>query len=248
MAISLSDYTRDMELRDASALVTGAGRGIGRAIALALAREGASVTAVSRTAAELDSLVGEIEAAGAQGVAFAGDVRDASVCEGAVAAAVEHFGGLQILVNNAGIGVFANVADTTDEDWDGVMGTNVTAVFRITRAALPHLAHRGGHVVMISSLAGQNATAGLAPYCASKAALDHFAACLMLEVRHRGIKVTTIAPGSVDTAFAGAARPPDTSWMLTPEDIAAAVIDVLRMREGAHSSRIEMRPAHPQKR
>ena len=124
-----------------------------------------------------------------------------------MAAAVDCFGGLQILVNNAGVGVFANVADTSDEDWDAVIGTNLTAVFRLTRAALPHLTHRGGHVFMVSSLAGKNPIAGLAAYCASKAALDQFAACLMLEVRHQGVKVTTIAPGSVDTAFAGAAAP-----------------------------------------
>ena len=237
-----------MEIREASALVTGAGRGIGRAIALALAREGASVTVVSRNAADLDGLVGEIEAGGGRGVAFAADLREASACDGAVAATVEHFGGLQILVNNAGVGVFANVADTTNEDWDTVIGTNLTAVFRLTRASLPHLAHRGGHIIMVSSLAGQNPIAGLAAYCASKAALDHFATCLMLEVRHRGIKVTTIAPGSVDTAFSGAPHPADTSWMLTPEDVASTVIDLLRMRNGAHSSRVEIRPARPQKR
>jgi NAD(P)-dependent dehydrogenase (short-subunit alcohol dehydrogenase family) len=237
-----------MEIRDASALVTGAGRGIGRSIALALAREGARLTVVSRTATELDTLVGEIEAVGGRGVAFAGDLRSPSACTGAVAAAVDCFGGLQILVNNAGLGVFANVADTTDEDWETVLGTNLTAVFRLTRAALPHLSHRGGHVLMVSSLAGKNPIAGMSAYCASKAALDHFAACLMLEVRHQGVKVTTVAPGSVDTAFAGAPRPPDTSWMLTPEDVAQTVIDLLRMRDGAHSSRVEMRPAKPQKR
>ena len=162
---------------------------------------------MSRTAPELDTLVGEIEAVGGRGVAFAGDLRSPSACAGAVAAAVECFGGLQILVNNAGLGVFANVADTSDEDWDAVLGTNLTAAFRLTRAALPHLALRGGHVLMVSSLAGKNPIAGLAAYCASKAALDQFAACLMLEVRHQGVKVTTIAPGSVDTSFAGAAPP-----------------------------------------
>jgi NAD(P)-dependent dehydrogenase (short-subunit alcohol dehydrogenase family) len=237
-----------MEIKDASALVTGAGRGIGRAVALALAREGARLTVVSRTAAELDSLVSEIEATGARGIAFAGDLRSGSACDGAVAAAVDCFGGLQILVNNAGVGAFANVQDTKDEEWEDVLGTNLTAVFRLTRAAIPHLAHRGGHVVMVSSLAGQNAIAGMAAYCASKAALDHFATCLMLEVRQRGIKVTTIAPGSVDTSFSGATRPPDTSWMLTPEDVAQTVVDVVRMRDAAHSSRVEMRPARPQKR
>ena len=152
-----------MEIRDASALVTGAGRGIGRAIALALAREGARVTVVSRTATELDTLVGEIEAVGGRGVAFAGDLRSASACAGAVAAAVECFGGLQILVNNAGLGVHANVADTSDEDWDAVLGTNLTAAFRLTRAALPHLARRGGHVLMVSSLAGRTRSPALRP-------------------------------------------------------------------------------------
>ena len=237
-----------MDLNEASALVTGAGRGIGRAVALALGRKGVSVTAVSRTAADLDSLLGEIVASGGRGLAFAGDVRDTSVTEGAVAAAVDRFGGLQVLVNNAGVGVFANVEDTSDEDWDRVIGTNLTSVFRLTRAALPHLSHRGGHVFMISSLAGVNPIAGMSAYCASKAALDHFSASLMLEVRHRGVKVTTIAPGSVDTSFAGAPPAADTSWMLTAEDIAGTVIDLLEARDAAHLSRLEMRPARPQKR
>jgi len=237
-----------VEIKDASALVTGAGRGIGRAIALALARRGALLTVVSRSAAELDSLVGEIEALGARGIAFAGDLRSRSVCDGAVAAAVEHFGGLQILVNNAGVGSYANVEDTSDAAWDDVIDTNLKAVFQLTRAAIPHLSHRGGHVVMISSLAGQNPIAGMATYCASKAALDHFATCLMLEVRPRGIRVTTIAPGSVDTSFGGSVRPEDTAWMLSPEDIARTVVDVVRLRDGAHTSRVEMRPARPQKR
>jgi NAD(P)-dependent dehydrogenase (short-subunit alcohol dehydrogenase family) len=230
------------------ALVSGAGRGIGRAIAVALAREGADVTVVSRTAAELDRVVDEIEANGGRGLAFAADVRDGSACESAVAAAVDRFGGLQVLVNNAGVGVFSNVADTTDEDWDAVLGTNLTAVFRLTRAALPHLARRGGHVLMISSLAGSNPSAGMAAYGASKAALDYLAQCLMLEVRHQGVKVTTIAPGSVDTTFSGITRAGSTSWMLTAEDLAQTAIDLLRMRDGAHSSRVEMRPARPQKR
>jgi 3-oxoacyl-[acyl-carrier protein] reductase len=237
-----------VEVRDASALVTGAGRGIGRAIALALAREGASVTAVSRTAADLDSLVGEIEALGARGLAFAGDLRDASVCRDAVEAALQRFGGLQVLVNNAGIGAFVDVADTSDEEWDAIVGTNLTAVFRLTRAALPHLARRGGHVIMISSLAGANANPGMAAYAASKAALDQLARCLLLEVRQRGIKVATIAPGSVDAGFSSAPGTTDRSWMLRPEDVAQTVVDLLRMRDGAHASRVELRPTHPQPR
>ena len=237
-----------METKGASALVTGASRGIGRAIALALAREGASVTVVGRHPATLDAVVKEIEGAGGRARAFAGDVRDASTCQGAVDSVVAAFGGLQILVNNAGVGAFAPLAETTDESWEAVIGTNLSAPFRLTRAALPHLAKSGGQVFMVSSLAGTNPIANMAAYCASKAALDHLSACLMLEVRHLGVKVTVIAPGSVDTSFAGSPRGADASWMLQSEDVAQAVLDLLRVRDGAHLSRVDMRPARPQKR
>jgi NAD(P)-dependent dehydrogenase (short-subunit alcohol dehydrogenase family) len=238
-----------VEIRGSSALVTGAGRGIGRAVARALAAEGARVTAVARTASQLQSLVREIEAAGGRAVFHAGDLRQRRVCEAAVARAVEAHGGLQVLVNNAGVGHHAPVAETSDESWDEILGTNLTAVFRLTRAALPHLTREGGHVFMVSSLAGSNAIAGMAAYCASKAALDHFARCLMLEVRHAGVKVTTLAPGSVDTGFGGRADDGKAdSWMLRSEDVAAAVVDLLRTRDEAHLSRVEMRPLRPQQR
>ncbi|MBI3932133.1 MAG: SDR family NAD(P)-dependent oxidoreductase [Acidobacteria bacterium] len=239
-----------MELAGASALVTGAGRGIGRAIALSLARAGARVTAVSRTEADLRSLVEAIRGAGGQALAHPGDLRDGATCDAAVRAAVAAHGRLQVLVHNAGVGGHASVAETTDEDWARILDTNLTAVFRLTRAALPHLVQGGGHVVMISSLAGQNPIAGMAAYCASKAALDHFAQCLMLEVRHQGVKVTTVAPGSVDTGFgdAAGARRADGSWMLRAEDVAEAVLSLLRIRDEAHGSRLEMRPLRPPKR
>ena len=236
-----------MEIQGASALVTGAGRGIGRAVALALGRAGARVTAVSRTLAELEAVVREIEGAGGRARAFAGDLCDPGTGGRAVQAAVDAHGGLQVLVNNAGVGAFGDLAEMTDEAWDRLIATNLTAVFRVTRAALPHLARSGGHVFMISSLAGSNAIAGMAAYCASKAALDQLAACLMLEVRQKGVKVTTIAPGSVDTGFGGGPRG-DTSWMLQSDDVAGAVMDLLGTRDGAHLSRVEMRPARPQKR
>lgn len=205
------------------------------------------VTAVSRTRAELDSLVAEIQAAGGQALAYPGDLCDPAVPAAAVSAAVAAHGGLRILVNNAGVGGFSNFAETSDETWDRILTTNLTAVFRLTRAALPHLVQGGGHVFMISSLAGSNAIAGLSAYCASKAALDHLSQCLMLEVRDKGVKVTVLAPGSVDTTFGGGPRP-DGSWMLTGDDIAETVLALARTRDGAHLSRVEMRPARPQKR
>jgi NAD(P)-dependent dehydrogenase (short-subunit alcohol dehydrogenase family) len=236
-----------MELRGASALVTGAGRGIGRAIALALGRSGAAVTGVSRTASELDSLVREIAGAGGRAAAHPGDVRDPKVCAAALARAREAHGRLQILVNNAGVGAQAPVAETSDEEWARILDTNLSAVFRLTRAALPQLTDGGGHVFMISSLAGTNPIEGMAAYCASKAGLDHFARCLMLEVRHQGVKVTTVAPGSVDTQFGGS-RSGEAGWMLRPDDVAGTVLDLLRTRDEAHTSRVEMRPLRPSKR
>jgi short-subunit dehydrogenase len=206
------------------------------------------VALVARTAAELEALAGEIRQAGGHALAVPGDLREPGFPGRAVEAAVAAHGRLQVLVNNAGVGAFANFADTTDAMWDEVLGTNLTAVFRLTRAALPHLTQGGGQVFMISSLAGQNPIAGLAAYCASKAALDHLAACLMLEVRGAGVKVTVLAPGSVNTGFAGMPRAGDPSWMLQPDDLAAAVLDLVQGRNGAHLSRVEMRPAQPQKR
>jgi NAD(P)-dependent dehydrogenase (short-subunit alcohol dehydrogenase family) len=240
-----------MKIEGASALVTGAGRGIGRAVALQLARAGARVLAVSRTESQLSSLVTEIQDSGGAAVAFPADLRQRRACDAAVAEAVERHGRLQILVNNAGVGGHAPLAETSDEEWARILDTNLTAVFQITRAALPHLTDGGGHVVMVSSLAGKNAIAGLSAYCASKAALDHMTACLMLEVRQQGVKVTTVAPGSVDTGFGDAVGMPggdDRSWMLRADDIAAQILDLLRAREGAHSSRVEMRPSQPPKR
>jgi NAD(P)-dependent dehydrogenase (short-subunit alcohol dehydrogenase family) len=232
-----------MEMRGASALVTGAGRGIGRSIALALGRQGAAVTLVARTASEIEAVAQEVRKAGGRAAAHAGDLRDPALAASAVRRAQAEHGRLQILVNNAGVGGHAPVAETTDEEWARILDTNLGAVFRLTRAALPQLTQGGGHVFMISSLAGSNAIAGMAAYCASKAALDHFAQCLMLEVRHQGVKVTTIAPGSVATSFGGGPR--EGEWMLTPEDVAQAVVDLLQTREAAHLSRVEMRPLRP---
>ena len=145
-----------MQITSASAIVTGAGRGIGRAIALALAKEGAGVAAFSRTAGELDSLVGEIQMTGGRAIAVAGDIRERAASDRAVAAARKAHGRVQILVNNAGIGIHKQFIETTDEDWSTTIDTNLSGVFYLTRAALPDLTNGGGHVFMISSLAGSN--------------------------------------------------------------------------------------------
>lgn len=235
-----------MELPGASALVTGAGRGIGRAISLALASAGVRVAGVARSGDQLRGLADEAARLGGTILPVVADLTVPADCRRAVDEAVAAHGGLRILVNNAGVGLNVPLADMTDEQWERVLGTNLSAVFRVTRAALPYLRQQGGHVFMISSLAGTNAIAGMSAYCASKAALDHLTACLMLEVRHDGVKVTTLAPGSVETSFGstdGSSR--KSGWALQAEDIGQTVLDLLRMRDGAHSSRIEMRPLRP---
>jgi 3-oxoacyl-[acyl-carrier protein] reductase len=237
-----------MDLGGASVLVTGASRGIGRAVALALASAGAKVAIVARTTRALEAVAAEITAAGGQALAIAGDLCDPSLPDLVVKQAVAAHGRLQILVNNAGTLILGNVADTTDRAWDRMVGLNLTAPFRLTRAALPHLCNGGGHVVMISSLAGTNPVEGMAPYCATKAALEHFASGLTLEVRDQGVRVTVVAPGSVDTGFSDMPHRGDTTWMLKSEDVAAAVVDLLRGREAALLSRIEIRPARPPQR
>ena len=133
---------------------------------------------------------------------------------------------------------------------DLVLEINLLGAVRTLRLCLPHVLERRGYLLAVASVAAIGQAPGMAAYCASKAALDHFAQCLMLEVRQQGIKVTTLAPGSVDTAFGGreeGARGRD-SWMLRPEDVAGAVLDLLRTRDDAHLSRVEMRPLRPQKR
>jgi NAD(P)-dependent dehydrogenase (short-subunit alcohol dehydrogenase family) len=236
-----------MNISGASAIVTGASRGIGRAVALRLAREGVAITAMARNGSQLDAVVAEIRANGGKAIGFAGDVGERAACDAAVKAARQAHGRVQILVNNAGVGIHRPFAETTDADWAATLGTNLSGVFYLTRAALPDLTNGGGYVFMVSSLAGSNPIAGLAAYCASKAALDHLSQCLMLEVRQQGVKVSVLAPGSVNTEFGGRPRG-EADWMLQPDDIAATIVELLQSRDGAHLSRVELRPARPQAR
>jgi NAD(P)-dependent dehydrogenase (short-subunit alcohol dehydrogenase family) len=170
---------------------------------------------------------------------MAADVEDA--CR----STVSRFGGLDILVNNAGVAVFKPVAELTDDDWRLMFDTNVTGIFNTTRAALPHLRARGGGwIVNVSSLSGSNPFANGAAYCATKAAVDAFTEALMQEVRHDGIRVAAIAPGSVDTSFGGGARD-KSSWALQPDDVAQAILDLLGHQSRSLPSRVEIRPSRP---
>jgi NAD(P)-dependent dehydrogenase (short-subunit alcohol dehydrogenase family) len=157
----------------------------------------------------------------------------------------ERFGGVDILVNNAGIGIFRPVADMSLEEWHQVIDTNLTGVFHGCRAALPHLRARGaGWIVNISSLAGANAFPEAAAYCASKAGLNAFSEALMQEVRHDGVRVAYVMPGSVRTGFSGRSAGND-EWKLAPDDVAQVVVDLIAHSSRSLPSRVEIRPSRP---
>ena len=227
------------------AVITGGSRGIGRGVAEALAHEGYTVAITAREAASASTAAAEI-GHGARG--YACDVRKHEQVSAVFAAIEKDLGGVDVLVNNAGVGLFAPVATMALEDWHNVIETNVNGVFYCTREAIPRMAKRGGgYIFNVSSLAGRNAFPSAAAYCASKHAVNGFSEVLFQEVRDQGIRVTYLMPGSVATDFGrGAAAKQD--WALQPEDVGEMVVDLLRTNPRAMHSRVEMRPARPQKR
>jgi len=234
------------------AIVTGASRGIGLATASALVDAGARVVISARNQSALDQAV---RALGAATVGVSADVRNPDDVTKLFDAAVSAFGGLDILVNNAGIGMFHSVETTLLEQWRDVIDTNLTGAFLCTQRALPLMRTRGGgFIINVSSLASTNPFAEGAAYCASKAALNAFTDALLQEVRHDGIRVASILPGSVRTEFmarakgTAAAPTADDAWKLAPEDVAQAVMALLAHPARSLPSRVEIRPAQPVRR
>jgi NAD(P)-dependent dehydrogenase (short-subunit alcohol dehydrogenase family) len=233
------------ELTGKVAIVTGATRGIGRAIAEALAAGGCNVVIAARHDKDCQAVAQKIAAQGrGQVLGVATDVRRNEDCERMVAAAVENFGGLHILINNAGIGGFGPVDQMDVAHWDRVIATNLNSLFYCTRATLPYLKRQGGWVINIGSLAGKNAFPGGAAYNASKFGLIGFSEALMQEVRHDDIRVSYIMPGSVATDFEGTSQS-SADWMIQPPDIAQIVLDLLAMPARTLPSRVEVRPSKP---
>src|SRR5262245_1723773 len=227
------------------AIVTGGSKGIGLAIARALVHNGGQVGISGRSDADLKNAAESLGAAESSNVlAVRADVREPADADRLVAETVKRFGGLDVLVNNAGVGKFAHVADMSVADWREILDTNLSGVFYCTRAALPELRRRGGGcIVNISSLAGKNAFAGGAAYCASKAGLNQFSEALMQEVRHDNIRVSYVMPGSVATGFAG--HDGGESWKLAPADVAQVVVDLISSHPRSLASRVELRPSRP---
>ncbi|MGE0704382.1 MAG: SDR family oxidoreductase [Vicinamibacterales bacterium] len=238
-----------MSLIGKVAFVTGGSRGIGLAIARALVVEGANVAVTGRDDGHLRQAHASIDGAGPGLLeTLRADVRSYAEVERAVAATNARFGGLDIVINNAGVGGFVEVAEMTPEQWARVVDTNLTGVYNTCHAAVPHLRKRGGgYIINISSLAGRNAFAGGAAYCASKAGLNAFSEALMQELRYDDIRVSYVMPGSVATDFSGHAEKSGADWKIAAADVAEVVLDLLRTPGRSLASRVEMRPSKPRK-
>jgi len=235
-----------MNLKGKTAIVTGGTKGIGRAIAEALIGEGLSVCISARHQDEIDKVVSEL---GGNTIGFVCDVRDYEQVKALMAYTITQLGGYDILVNNAGTGIFETVEDTSPEAFRAVLETNLFGVFFCCHEAIPEMRRRGGgYIVNISSLAGANPHPRMAAYNASKFGLNGFSEALMQEVRHDGIKVSYIMPGSVNTEFGGDSPSNEKSWQLTPQDIARVVVDLLHHDDRALPSRVEIRPSRPPKK
>ena len=239
-----------MDLSGKKAVVTGGSKGIGYAIARALISAGVDVIISARNKDEINQTVSDLNELGPGRCAgFACDVRSEPNVKQLFANVVKILSGLDILVNNAGIGIFESVESTSGDDFRAVIETNLCGVFYCCHEAIPLMKKRGGgYIINLSSLAGANPHARMAAYNASKFGLNGFSEALMQEVRHDGIKVSYIMPGSVNTEFGGDEPSAEKSWQLQPNDVAQVVMDLLRYPDRALPSRVEIRPSKPPKK
>jgi len=225
-----------MRLAGRVALVTGGNRGIGRAISLAFATEGAKVVVVGRNAASCDETVAAIKAEGSEALAIRADVsREADVAS-MVATAVQRFNRIDILVNNAGVNLpYKAVVELTPEEWNYVVGTNLTGPFLCCRAVVPVMIAQGyGKIVNISSLGGRSGAAGRTPYRPTKAALINFTECVAAEVKEHGIDVNAVCPGPVNTDMMREITNNNVPLnAMQPEEIAAVVVFLVSGEAGA---------------
>jgi 3-oxoacyl-[acyl-carrier protein] reductase len=230
------------------AVVTGSTRGIGRAIADALAGLGAEVIITARRGEDVERVVKEMTDAGHKARGVRCDTRSYEDAAALMKLAAEGSDGFDILVNNAGIGIFGHISEVSPGEWDQVIDTNLTGVFYCCHAALPYFKKRGGgYIINISSLAGKNAFKGGTLYNASKFGLEGLSEALMLDLRYENIKVSYIMPGSVATEFSGRQPTEKDAWKLTSEDVARVVTDLLAHDRRALASRVELRPFQPKK-
>jgi len=232
-----------MDLKNGTAIVTGASKGIGRAIAEALAREGMRLVIGARTAGPLEEAA---RAIGGEVETVVGDVGDESVAARLVQAAARRFGRIDVVVNNAGIGHHGRLEDMDPAEFDRIYRTNVRGPFLLMRAAIPMMRGKGGTLVTLASLAGKNPVPNRAAYAASKWAMIGLSRSVLQEVRKDGIRVIILEPGSTLTDFGhDAAKMAQAEKLVRPEDVAAVLVSALKLPARATVSEIEIRPTDP---
>lgn len=229
------------------AYITGGSKGIGYGIAKVLLDNGIKVAITSRTLAAAKEAAASLSTDPSKVLALESDVSSLDSETKAVAATVAHFGQLDVLVANAGVGIFANIEDITAQDWKDTIDTNLTGVFNSVKASIPSLKESKGYIITISSLAGTNFFENASVYNASKFGLVGFSQAIMLDLRKYGIKVSTIMPGSVATQFNNHVLNDADAWKIQPEDIGELVGDLLKMNPRTLPSKIEVRPSMPGK-
>ncbi|MEL6614830.1 MAG: SDR family oxidoreductase [Bacteroidota bacterium] len=241
------------DLTGAVVLVTGASRGLGRATALAFAREGAHVVGLARSEGDLgetaSAIAGDAQASGSGGAftAIEADVTDGAQMEAAFERIDRDLGRLDVLVNNAGLGRFGEVTDLSLDDWNVQVDTNLTGLFRATKLAVPRMVASGegvakGHVINVASVAGLIGNPQISAYNATKFGVRGFSEAIMKELRPKGVRVTCVYPGSIETHFfeeAGVSMNPNA---MTAESVAASILHAVQAPAGTLVSEIVMRP------
>lgn len=215
-----------------NALVTGAGKGIGRAVAVALAQEGVNVALLARTETQLQDVAKELEALGVKAVVLAADIADRAAVEAAVAQATEALGSIDILINNAGIGTFAKLVDMEPAEWEHIIQVNLMGTYYATRAVLPGMiAREAGDIINVASTAGQRGAATTSAYSASKFAVLGLTESLMQEVRKHNIRVSALTPSTVATELAMSNKLTDGNpdKVMQPEDLAEFMVAQLKL-------------------
>ncbi len=234
-------------LKDKVAYITGGSKGIGFGIAKTLLENGMKVAITSRSLAAAKEAAEALGGESSKLLALESDVSSMASEQKAVQAVIDHFGGLDVLVANAGVGYFGPIESVTEEEWKSTIDTNLTGVFNSVKSSIEALKISNGYIITIASLAGTNFFENGAAYNASKFGLVGFTQAIMLDLRKHGIKVSTIMPGSVATEFADHKPTDADAWKIQPEDIGELVLDLLKMHPRTLPSKVEVRPSKPGK-
>lgn len=235
------------DLKNKVAYITGGSKGIGHGIAKSLLGMGMKAAITSRNLSAAKEAAEALSSDPSRILALESGVSSMKSEVEAVKAVIDHFGQLDVLVANAGVGHFNNIETLTEKEWKDTIDTNLTGVFNSVKASLSALKQSKGYIITIASLAGTNFFENGAAYNASKFGLVGFTQAIMLDLRKHGIKVTTIMPGSVATHFNNHTPNEADAWKIQPEDIGQLVVDLLNMHPRTLPSKIEIRPTIPGK-